>query len=138
MFQCQEIERERSCGRNTRILVSINMLAVLQGKSLNRKITSGKELFEMLEALDWKLSIYSSSDTDHTPTDSFLLINDDLEEDRDKYDEPSFPASIGYKYLISVSQAQDVKAHAEMKNTDLSDSVFFEAVRYYVKNDAYM
>jgi hypothetical protein len=82
--------------------------------------------------------MYKALEQPLSPTMSVLIIDDELEEERDKQNEPLFPQTQGYQYVLSIADLQSIKANLvqQLPNATLHDLI--QAVSYYYQNDAYI
>ncbi|WP_295890652.1 hypothetical protein [uncultured Vibrio sp.] len=67
-----------------------------------------------------------------------LIIDDDLEEERDDEDEPIYPIEKGYKSFLSVADLQSIKSNLLEQNPGFSEGELLSAVKYYYENDAFI
>ncbi|QYK10858.1 DUF7716 domain-containing protein [Shewanella mangrovisoli] len=95
-------------------------------------------LLSQLGSLSWHLDVYKTLEQPLNPTMTMLIIDDELEEERDQQDEPLYPQIQGYQYFLSIADLQSIKANLvqQLPNATLHDII--HAVSYYYQNDAYM
>lgn len=95
-------------------------------------------LLSQLGSFSWYLDVYKTSEQPLNPTMTMLIIDDELEEERDQQDEPLYPQTQGYQYFLSIADLQSIKANLvqQLPNASLHDII--HAVSYYYQNDAYM
>ncbi|MFB2681061.1 DUF7716 domain-containing protein [Shewanella mangrovisoli] len=95
-------------------------------------------LLSQLGSFSWHLDVYKALEQPLSPTMSVLIIDDELEEERDQQDEPLYPQNQGYQYFLSIADLQSIKANLvqQLPNASLHDII--HAVSYYHQNDAYM
>lgn len=97
-----------------------------------------ESLLSQLGSFSWHLDMYKALEQPLSPTMSVLIIDDELEEERDKQNEPLFPQTQGYQYVLSIADLQSIKANLvqQLPNATLHDLI--QAVSYYYQNDAYI
>lgn len=95
-------------------------------------------LLSQLGSFSWHLDVYKTLDQPLNPTMTMLIIDDELEEERDQQDEPLFPQTQGYQYVLSIADLQSIKANLvqQLPNATLHDVIY--AISYYYQNNAYM
>lgn len=95
-------------------------------------------LLSQLGSFSWHLDVYKTLEQALNPTMTMLIIDDELEEERDLHDEPLYPQTQGYQYFLSIADLQSIKANLvqQLPNASLHDII--HAVSYYYQNDAYM
>lgn len=95
-------------------------------------------LLSQLGSFSWHLDVYKTLEQPLNPTMTMLIINDELEEERDQQDEPLYQQIQGYQYFLSIADLQSIKANLvqQLPNASLHDII--HAVSYYYQNDAYM
>ncbi|ABI38876.1 conserved hypothetical protein [Shewanella sp. MR-4] len=95
-------------------------------------------LLSQLSSFSWHLDVYKALDQPLSPTMSVLIIDDELEEERDQQDEPLYPQTQSYQYVLSIADLQSIKANLvqQLPNATLHDLI--HAVSYYYQNDAYI
>ena len=95
-------------------------------------------LLSQLGSFSWHLDMYKALDQPLSPTMSVLIIDDELEEERDQKDEPLYPQTQGYQYVLSIADLQSIKANLVQQRPNASLHDLIHAVSYYYQNDAYM
>ncbi|MDH1315813.1 hypothetical protein N5C36_17190 [Shewanella xiamenensis] len=95
-------------------------------------------LLSQLGSFSWHLDVYKVLEKPLNPTMTMLIIDDELEEERDEQDEPLYPQTQGYQYVLSIADLQSIKANLvqQLPHATLHDII--HAVSYYYQNDAYM
>jgi len=95
-------------------------------------------LLSQLGSFSWHLDVYKALEQPLNSTIAVLIIDDELEEERDQQDEPLYPKNQGYQYFLSIADLQSIKANLEqqMPNATLHDLI--HAVSYYYQTDAYI
>ncbi|BDA60879.1 DUF7716 domain-containing protein [Shewanella xiamenensis] len=95
-------------------------------------------LLSQLGSFSWHLDVYKVLEQPLNPTMTMLIIDDELEEERDEQDEPLYPQTQGYQYFLSIADLQSIKANLvqQLPHATLYDII--HAVSYYYQNDAYM
>ncbi len=88
-----------------------------------------------IESFEWNLCAYIFCEQSICMSSRILIIDDDLEEERD---EPIYPIEKGYKSFLSVADLQSVKSNLHEQKTDFSSSELLSAVKYYYENDAFI
>lgn len=95
-------------------------------------------LLSKLSSFSWHLDVYKALDQPLSPTMSVLIIDDELEEDRDQQDEPLFPQTQGYQYVLSIADLQSIKANLVQQQPNATLHDLIHAVSYYYQHDAYI
>ncbi|MEL4340097.1 hypothetical protein AAEH92_05180 [Shewanella xiamenensis] len=95
-------------------------------------------LSSQLGSFSLHLDVYKVLEQPLNPTMTMLIIDDELEEERDEQDEPLYPQTQGYQYFLSIADLQSIKANLvqQLPHATLYDII--HAVSYYYQNDAYM
>ncbi|MEE1981821.1 hypothetical protein [Shewanella xiamenensis] len=95
-------------------------------------------LLSQLGSFSWHLDVYKALEQPLSSTMSVLIIDDELEEERDQQDEPLYPQTQGYQYFLSIADLQSIKANLvqQLPHATLHDII--HAVSYYYQNDAYI
>ncbi|WP_330148763.1 hypothetical protein [Shewanella xiamenensis] len=95
-------------------------------------------LLSQLGSFSWHLDVYKVLEKPLNPTMTMLIIDDELEEERDEQDEPLYPQTQGYQYFLSIADLQSIKANLvqQLPHATLHDII--HAVSYYYQDDAYM
>lgn len=95
-------------------------------------------LLSQLGSFSWHLDVYKALDQLLTPTISVLIIDDELEEERDQQDEPLYPHIQGYQYFLSIANLQSIKANLVQQRPNATLHDLIHAVSYYYQNYAYI
>ena len=95
-------------------------------------------LLSQLGSFSWHLDVYKALEQPLNSTMAVLIIDDELEDERDQHDEPLYPQIQGYQYFLSIADLQSIKTNLvqQLPNASLHDII--HAVSYYYQNDAYM
>lgn len=97
-----------------------------------------EKLIKEVEEYEWFFDIYVPTDTKLTSETNVLVLDDEAEDERDEFDEPIYPKSIGLSLLMSISQLQDVITNAEAVKGNVSLPQIINAIIYYYENDAFI
>jgi len=95
-------------------------------------------LLSQLGSFSWYLDMYKALDQPLSPSMSVLIIDDELEEERDQQDEPLHPQTQGYQYFLSIADLQSIKANLVQQRPNATLHDLIHAVSYYYQNDAYI
>lgn len=95
-------------------------------------------LLSQLDSFSWHLDVYKTLEQTLNPTMTMLIIDDELEEERDQHDEPLYPKIQGYQYFLSIADLQSIKANLGQQRPNASLHDVIHAISYYYQNDAYI
>jgi len=97
-----------------------------------------QKLIEELDEYEWFFEVYAKKGKDLSSSTKLLIIDDEDEDERDEFDEPTYPSSKGYGYLMSIAQLRSVLENMEEGCDDLTIENIINAVIHYYDNDSYM
>ena len=100
--------------------------------------TNFKKLIDELDEYEWFFDIYAKRSTDLSGCTNLLIIDDEDEDERDEFNEPSYPASKGYGLLMSIAQLRSVLENMEEVCDDFTIEKIIDAVMHYYDNDSFM
>lgn len=95
-------------------------------------------LLSQLGSFSWHLDVYKVLEKPLNPTMTMLIIDDELEEERDEQDEPLYPQTQGYQYFLSIADLQSIKANLMQQRPNATLHDLIHAVSYYYQHDAYI
>ncbi len=106
--------------------------------SLMRLELNCENLLDKIDSLEYQWVSYIPVDEKLHKNTLFLIIDDEIEEERDVDDEPTYPASKGYEYFLMVSDLQDIYHNLQSQQPVHKLHDFIMAVNYYYDHDAYI
>lgn len=100
--------------------------------------TDFKKLNEELDEYEWFFDIYAKKGSDLSGSTQLLIIDDEDEDERNEFDEPTYPSSKGYGLLMSIAQLRSVLENMEKGCDDFTIENIINAVIHYYDNDSFM
>ncbi|MFT4764378.1 MAG: hypothetical protein ACI9OH_001472 [Oleispira sp.] len=97
-----------------------------------------QKLIDELDQYEWYFDVYSKVGSDISPITKILIIDDEGEDERDEFDEPTYPGSKGYALLMSIADLRAVLENMEQGCDEFTIDKEIEAVVHYYYNDSFM
>jgi len=97
-----------------------------------------QKLIDELDQYEWFFDVYSEVCSEISASTKILIIDDEGEDDRDEFDELTYPSSKGYALLMSVADLRAVLENMEQGCNEFTIDKEIEAVVHYYDNDSFM
>lgn len=97
-----------------------------------------EKLIEELDEYEWFFDVYTAESVELESGTDVIVLNDEGEDDRDEYDEPTYPVSEGFFRLMSIADIKSVIENMEEACEDFTIEKIIDAVMYYYENDSFM
>ncbi len=97
-----------------------------------------QKLIDEHDQYEWFFDVYFKVGSDLSASTKILIIDDEGEDDRDEFDEPTYPGSKGYSLLMSIAELRSVLENMEQGSDELTIEKDIEAVVHYYDNDSFM
>jgi hypothetical protein len=97
-----------------------------------------QKLIDELDQYEWFFDVYTKVGSDISAGTKILIIDDEGEDDRNEFDEPTYPSSKGYALLMSIADLRAVLENMEQGCDVFTIDKEIEAVVHYYDNDSFM
>lgn len=96
-----------------------------------------KELLTNIDEIDWDLALYVRS-SEKLSLDAKCIVLDPEETEDPDGSTYEFAIDSGFTYCLSIADIQDIKSNACQQLENPTVDSLFEAVLYYIENDAFI